>query len=102
MISHETFSADHIRDIQNRSKRDPALIERSIFALGLLEAIALSGLPFIFKGGTSLMLLIPSLRDDNYYKSANLLTEEYKRLSYIKKIDLIAYKYFVEADGMLT
>jgi hypothetical protein len=58
MISPESFNADHIRDIQKRSSRDPALIERSIFALGLLEAIARTGLPFIFKGGTSLMLLM--------------------------------------------
>jgi len=62
MIDSKTFSEQHIRNIQERSKRDPTLIERSIFALGLLEAIARSGLPFIFKGGTSLMLLMEKPR----------------------------------------
>jgi len=45
-----------------RSGRDPALIERTIFALGLLEALARTGFPFIFKGGTALMLFMDSLR----------------------------------------
>lgn len=58
MIDPTTFTAEHIRNIQQQSKRDPALIERVIFAFGLLEAIARSGLPFIFKGGTSLILLM--------------------------------------------
>ena len=58
MIRPETFTADHIRNIQKQNRQDPALIERSIFAFGLLEAIARTGLPFIFKGGTSLMLLM--------------------------------------------
>lgn len=62
MINPETFTAEHIRDIQQQSKRDPALIERVIFAFGLLEAIARSGLPCIFKGGTSLMLLMDKPR----------------------------------------
>ena len=62
MIDNKTFTAEHIRSIQNRSKRDPSLIERSVFALGLLEAVARSGLPFIFKGGSSLMLLMEKPR----------------------------------------
>jgi hypothetical protein len=33
-------------------------LERSIYALGLLEALARVGLPFIFKGGTCLQLLL--------------------------------------------
>ncbi|HYE82237.1 MAG TPA: nucleotidyl transferase AbiEii/AbiGii toxin family protein [Clostridia bacterium] len=62
MINQTTFTAEHIRSIQQQSKRDPALIERVIFAFGLLEAIARSGLPFIFKGGTSLILLMDKPR----------------------------------------
>ena len=62
MIRPETFTADHIRDIQKRGKLDPALIERVIFAFGLLEAIARTGLQFVFKGGTSLMLLMEQPR----------------------------------------
>ena len=44
--------------LQRESRRDPALLERTIYAFGLLEAIALAGLPFVFKGGTCLMLLL--------------------------------------------
>ena len=58
MITPETFTEEHIRNIQQSTKRDPALIERTIFALGLLEALARSELTFIFKGGTSLLLLL--------------------------------------------
>jgi len=62
MINPNTFTTEHIQNIRGETKRDPALIERSIFALGLLEAISRSDLPFIFKGGTSLMLLLDNPR----------------------------------------
>lgn len=35
---------------------DTALIEKAIRALSLLESLVRSGCPFIFKGGTALML----------------------------------------------
>jgi len=38
--------------------RDPILIEKMIMALTLVEELQLSGLDFIFKGGTSLLLLL--------------------------------------------
>ncbi len=59
MISRENFSAEHIRQLQIKSKRDPGLIERSLFAFGLLESLVKVGLDFTFKGGTSLLLLLP-------------------------------------------
>lgn len=39
-------------------KADPSIMERVIFALYLLEQLTLSELPFVFKGGTSLILLL--------------------------------------------
>lgn len=39
-------------------KADPSIMERMIYALYLLEQIQLSGLEFVFKGGTSLILLL--------------------------------------------
>lgn len=33
-------------------------MERSVYAFGLLEALVKAELPFIFKGGTALMLLL--------------------------------------------
>ena len=62
MIDSHTFTAEHIQNIRTKSGRDPVLIERVIFAFGLLETIARSGLPFIFKGGTSMMLLMDKPR----------------------------------------
>ena len=58
MIAKANFSVEHIRDLQRESKRDPILLERTLYAFGLLEALSRVGLPFIFKGGTSLMLLL--------------------------------------------
>jgi len=59
MITRENFSEDHIRKLQDENRRDPLLLERTLFAFGLLEALVKVGLPFTFKGGTSLMLLLP-------------------------------------------
>lgn len=60
MIARKSFSEEHIRNIQKQIKGDPGLIERTIFALGLLEALERTGLDFIFKGGSSLLLLLPA------------------------------------------
>lgn len=57
-MNRENFSESHIRALQGSSKRDPGLIERTVFAFGLLDALIEVGLPFVFKGGTSLMLLL--------------------------------------------
>jgi len=57
MIHPDTFTFEHIESIRKQDKSDPALIERAVFALGLLEAINRTGLSYIFKGGSSVMLL---------------------------------------------
>ena len=58
MITKENYSTEHIMNLHESSKRDPNLIERVLFAFGLLEALRKVELPFIFKGGTSLLLLL--------------------------------------------
>lgn len=58
MLKKENFTEAHIRALRQKSHRNPALLERTVFAFGLLEAITLAGLPFVFKGGTCLMLLL--------------------------------------------
>lgn len=58
MLKKENFTEEHIRNLQSASHRDPLLLERSVYAFGLLEAITRVGMPFIFKGGTCLMLLL--------------------------------------------
>lgn len=58
MLSAVNFTQEYIRKLQKESGADPSIIERTVFAFGLLEAITLVHMPFIFKGGTSLMLLL--------------------------------------------
>ena len=62
MILKESYSAEWIRGIQQKYKSDPILMEKVIFALTLLEQLKVSGLDFIFKGGTSLILLLGELK----------------------------------------
>ena len=40
MITKENYSEEHIRQIVNENRRDPLLVERTLFAFGLLEALA--------------------------------------------------------------
>lgn len=57
MISPKSRSVEWITDVAQRmSVHDIALVEKTIRAFSLLEALARSGCPFIFKGGSSLML----------------------------------------------
>lgn len=58
MLKIENFTSKHVADIKESNGGDPLLIERMIFAFGLLEALVRVGLKFTFKGGTSLMLLL--------------------------------------------
>ena len=60
MLSKENFSKNHIDHLKESRKVDPVILERSIYALGLLDVLARVGLPFIFKGGTAVMLLSES------------------------------------------
>ena len=60
MLLKENYTAEHIIKLKNETGADPSILERTVFAFGLLEAIRSVGMPFIFKGGTSLMLLLES------------------------------------------
>ena len=62
MITKENYDKDHILLLQEKSKRDPQLLERTLHAFGLLEALCKVNMPFIFKGGTCLMLLLEQPR----------------------------------------
>ncbi len=88
MIARENYCIEHIRNLHESSKRDPNLIERVLFAFGLLEALRRVELPFIFKGGTSLLLLLdkpmrlstdidiivePGIDVDVYLKKASMI-----------------------------
>lgn len=62
MLQEKNFVEEHIRELQKSSGCDPTLLERAVYAFGLLEALARVGTPFIFKGGTCLMLLMEQPR----------------------------------------
>ncbi len=77
MILKENYEERHIRELQAASKGDPGLIERALYAFGLLEALAVVGLDFTFKGGTSLLLLLPKPQP---HWGQTLLRKYYKML----------------------
>jgi hypothetical protein len=58
MIKTESLSAGWISERRNKFSKDPAIMEAMIYALYLLEKLILTELEFIFKGGTSLVLLM--------------------------------------------
>lgn len=61
MISKESYSPERIAEFRKHkdlNKSDPAIIEKMIRALVLLEHLSESKLKFIFKGGTCLILLL--------------------------------------------
>ena len=62
MLSKVNFTKENIQILAEKSGRDISIIERTIFAFGLLEALTRVGLPFIFKGGTSLILLLKKIQ----------------------------------------
>ena len=63
MISPKCFSAEWIQQKRKElAANDPFILERSIHALALLGHLAATDLPFVFKGGTSLLLHLSSIR----------------------------------------
>ena len=58
MLLKDNFNMENVQRLRDLTGRDPNLLERVVYAFGLLEAIKQAGIPFIFKGGTSLMLLM--------------------------------------------
>jgi hypothetical protein len=63
MIKKESLSKERIEAVsKSHKKADKILVEKVIRALMLLEGLTTSGLNFIFKGGTALMLLFGSAK----------------------------------------
>ena len=61
MIKEHCFTEewlDSFKKQKEHSRIDKAILEKMIYALHLLERIKTNGLNFIFKGGTSLVLLL--------------------------------------------
>lgn len=62
MLTQDNFTKENIERLQKISGNDPSLLEKTVYAFGLLEAISKVKMPFIFKGGTCLMLLLEKPR----------------------------------------
>ena len=58
MLSRAMYISEYIQELYKRTGNDPALLERVIYAFGLLEAIKKVGLTFCFKGGSALLLML--------------------------------------------
>ncbi|MDR2466638.1 MAG: nucleotidyl transferase AbiEii/AbiGii toxin family protein, partial [Prevotellaceae bacterium] len=57
MINEKSISKEWLQTVSKQHKADISLVEKLVRAFLLLEGLAESGLNFVFKGGTSLMLL---------------------------------------------
>ena len=64
MINPESRTQEWIESLRTQYPyiKDASLLEKTIRAFSLLESLARSGCPFIFKGGTALMLHLDSSR----------------------------------------
>lgn len=62
MINKICFTTDWLDRKRKELKTDPYLLERALHAFALLGHLAESGLDFVFKGGTSLLLHVPVIR----------------------------------------
>ena len=63
MILKESRDLEWIQELRSRYQfTNPTLIEKTIRAFSLLEALSVSGCPFVFKGGTALMLHLNSAK----------------------------------------
>lgn len=62
MINKICFENGWIRNKSKKIYTDPLLLERAIYAFELLGELIEQNVKFVFKGGTSLMLLIPELK----------------------------------------
>ncbi|MDK2944011.1 MAG: hypothetical protein PWQ24_726 [Mesotoga sp.] len=64
MIDNASLEREWIMKLRNERfpKRDPGIIEKAIYALTLLERLSERQLHFVFKGGTSLILVLDEFR----------------------------------------
>ena len=63
MIANQCFTKEWVdKKKREMGSVDPALLEKSIHALALLCGLGESTMPFVFKGGTSMILLLKEFR----------------------------------------
>jgi hypothetical protein len=78
MISPNSFTPEWIQEHRGREgfeKINPPLLEKMIRALALVEGLSTAGLDFIFKGGTSLILLLPATASGRFSIDIDIVTQ---------------------------
>lgn len=70
MIDIKSLTTEWIAEKRQKYSKDPGLMESMIHALYLLEQLQLTGLDFIFKGGT--MFVNQLLKPIPVYQRTNL------------------------------
>lgn len=121
MINVKSLSTNWISERRKKYSKDPAIMEAMIYALYLLEHIQRTDLDFIFKGGTSLLLLMdqpkrfsvdidiilqPTVSKEALESHLSKITlssvftgmELDKRRSYQEGIPKAHYKFFYESN----
>jgi len=77
MIKENSYKSDWITKLRSKKRKiDPILCEKMIRALGLLEQLVINNLQFVFKGGTSLILLVE--KPQRFSIDIDINTEESK------------------------
>lgn len=87
MIKTNSYNSEWITKLRSKKRKiDPILCEKMIRALGLLEQLVINNLQFVFKGGTSLILLVD--KPQRFSIDIDIDTEESKEklLSILEKI----------------
>jgi predicted nucleotidyltransferase component of viral defense system len=89
MISKETLTPEWIETVSKANRNaDKILIEKVIRAFLLLEGLANTGLPFIFKGGTALMLLKDSAKRLSIDIDIEEILNSFLKSQYFNKVEL--------------
>ena len=99
MIKNETFTLDWVKQVNQeegwRRKDDQFKnLEKAIMALKLLETLKLNDIEFVFKGGTSLLLLLEKL----YRFSVDIDIIIESGGNYIEKFDSVCKGIFTHWD----
>ena len=77
MIKTNSYKSEWITKLRSKKRKiDPILCEKMIRALGLLEQLVINNLQFVFKGGTSLILLVD--KPQRFSIDIDINTEESK------------------------
>ncbi|MDD4644559.1 MAG: hypothetical protein PHY99_01060 [Bacteroidales bacterium] len=79
MIRTETFTPEWINSFRRQEQYrrvNPALFEKMVYAFALLESLAKTDFDFIFKGGTSIILMPGSTNSRSILASMNQMRYE--------------------------